>query len=589
MWSSSPTCGWRGRILHVNLSTLKATTETPKTEVYGRYVGGKGLAGAYLKPRITEAWDACAMPLLFFTGPLVGTSAPTSGRMCIMSRSPLTGTIGDTSVGGRLAVQIKRSGWDGIVMTGRSATLRGMEIRDDQVEFVDASRMRGMHVERVTAALKGKGGFAAIGPAAHNGVRFSTIVVDGRHFAGRNGLGLVMAAKNLKYVRVLGTGRIQVADPPTLAKAREEILRLAAASPILGGELGISVYGTGALFDLIHARRMMPTANFRKTYFAPAAHMNAWAYKQAYGMRRGGCTGCTILCKRSSTQNRELPEFETMSHFSALLENTDLDSVVRANQICGSCGMDTISAAATLACHAEIEGRRLEPVEITQLLSAIGNAEGIGGELKQGSLRYARHRGRPECALTVKGQELPAYDPRGSYGMALAYATSTRGACHLRAYPVAYEILRKPVVADRFSFSGKARIIKISEDLNAVVDSLTACKFMFFAAGLEEYALALSGATGVTFSAQDLALAGERIYYNDRTMNSMNGFGRNDDALPARFFEQPGSSGDGITIPALDHAQFESTLDNYYRVRGLASDGSPTEDKLRELGLDDVR
>ena len=187
--------------------------------------------------------------------------------------------------------------------------------------------------------------------------------------------------------------------------------------------------------------------------------------------------------------------------------------------------------------------------------------------------------------MDVKGQELPAYDPRGAYGMALAYATSTRGGCHLRAYPISHEILRKPVATDRFTFSGKARIIKLAEDLNAVVDSLTACKFIFFAAGLEEYARAFTAVTGATTTAQDLLRAGERIFYQERLMNAANGFTAADDDLPKRFFTEPGSSGNGLEIRALDREDFLAARARYYRIRGLDKEGRPTSAKTRELGL----
>jgi aldehyde:ferredoxin oxidoreductase len=247
--------------------------------------------------------------------------------------------------------------------------------------------------------------------------------------------------------------------------------------------------------------------------------------------------------------------------------------------------MDTISAASTLACHAEIEGRRLKAREIPELLRAMAFSAEAGEELKLGSYQYACSKGRPEASISVKGLELPAYDPRGACGMALAYATSTRGGCHLRAYPISHEILRKPVATDRFSFSGKARIIKLNEDLNAAVDSLTACKFVFFAATLEEYAKALNGISGKRITAQDLLKTGERIYYNERVMNAMNGFSRKDDVLPERFFTREGSSGEGIHVAPISRKDFQETLLNYYRVRGLDEDGMPIREKCGELGI----
>jgi aldehyde:ferredoxin oxidoreductase len=186
----------------------------------------------------------------------------------------------------------------------------------------------------------------------------------------------------------------------------------------------------------------------------------------------------------------------------------------------------------------------------------------------------AESLGKPDLSMSVKSQELPAYDPRGAYGMALAYCTSNRGGCHLRAYPISHEILRKPVATDRFSFSGKARIIKIAEDTNAAVDSLVACKFSFFGATLEEYAELLSATTGVEYSPQVLKEIGERIYLIERFYNCANGFAAKDDLLPERFYTEPGSSGEGIEVPPIDRGRFAEELQKYYRIRGLTPEGT---------------
>lgn len=274
-----------------------------------------------------------------------------------------------------------------------------------------------------------------------------------------------------------------------------------------------------------------------------------------------------------------------MSHFSALVGNADIDAVVEANRICNEAGMDTISAGVCIATYAEIAGEQLSPARFLELLGKIAAGEGEGAELGLGALEYARQHGRKELAMVSKGMEFPAYDPRGAHGMALAYATSTRGGCHLRAYPISHEILRKPVATDRFSLSGKARIIKISEDLNAMVDSLTACKFLFFAATLEEYARALQGVTGIQTSAQELLKVGERIYYRERIMNARNGFTAADDDIPARFFTESGSGSESISVPPIDREEFLRERAAYFRVRGLDEKGMPTREKCRELEL----
>ena len=532
--------GWTGKILEIDLDLRRATLQFPSADYYHTHLGGKGIAGQILQPYITKDWNHPDMPLVFAAGPLVATPAPTSGRMVIASRSPLTGTIGDASVGGRLGFHIKRAGYDAVVVTGRARQWTGVIVEDGNVSFQDASGFINLPVSKRLQGIKKKGACALIGPAAENGVRFASIMVDGHFAAGRGGLGLVMAAKNMRFLNVRGSRAIPVFDKAELKQAREEIFRLAAAAPVLMGDLGLTHYGTAALFDLIHNRRMMPTANFRQTHFPGAESINAFQYHKAFGVQKSGCSGCHVLCKKKDDQGNALPEYETMSHFHALLENRDMQVVMNANHVCNDLGMDTISAGATLACHAEVMGRSLKPEEIVPLLEDIAHSKGLGRKLKRGSSRYAIQAGRPETAMSVKQLELPAYDPRGALGMALAYALSTRGGCHLRAYPISHENLRKPLATDRFTISGKARIIKIAEDLNAVVDSLTACKFIFFGATLEEYARAIYGVTGFSTTGQDLLKTGERIYYQERILNARNGFSARDDDLPRRFFQEPG-------------------------------------------------
>jgi len=579
---------WWGRILLVDLSSGEHLFSELDPDICRFWIGGKGLAGYYLFPEMTRSWNDPEMPLIFMAGPLTGTLAPASGRICVMSKSPLTGVIGDCSVGGGFGWQLKKAGIDGIVITGRSQGFCGIEISDGNVSIEDAGRLEGVGTDELFSRLKEKGSVAVNGPAAEHGVLFSSIMVDGTFAAGRGGLGLVSASKNLKYITIRGTGSVPVHDHEKLRSASEDIRRLVAATPALMGEHGLQNCGTAACYDLTSCRRMMPTANFRRTFFRPAQSMNSHAFSNAYKPKKYGCKTCHILCKRVGEDGTHLPEFETMSHFSALIENDNLQAVAVANMICNKTGMDTISAAATLACFSEISGEKLTPERITGLLLDIAAGRGEGSELGQGSYRYAESKGCPERSMSVKGMELPGYDPRGAYGMALGYVTSTRGACHLRAYPISHEILRKPVATDRFSFAGKARIVKIAEDMNAVIDSLTACKFFFFGCSLEEYASAYSAVTGNETSAQDLLAAGERIYFRDRMMNAKCGFTSEDDDLPPRFFSESGSSGDGIEIPPIGREDFLEARSKYYRIRGLDRKGCPLRSKAEELGLADL-
>jgi aldehyde:ferredoxin oxidoreductase len=578
--------GWCGQIVRIDLTSQTWEFEKPALSVYHTFIGGRGLAGHYLAPHIHQTWDEPEMPLLIFCGPLTNTISPTPGRSTFMSRSPLTGTIGDASVGGSFGTELKKAGLDGMIISGRSCNTVGIEIEDASIKIVSADAMRGMTTSQVWAGLKSHGSVAAIGTAAENNVRFSNIIIDRHYAAGRNGLGLIFAAKNLKYITVRGTGKTRIFHPGNLKKAREEIMRLMSASPVISGRFGISAYGTGALYDLMDARNMMPTDNFQKTKFPYASSMNAHAYDKQFQPRKTGCRGCHVQCKKITDTGKSIPEFETMSHFSALIGNHDREVVMEANRICNEMGMDTISAASTLACYQEISGHPIASCKIVDVLLDIANGKGLAGKLAMGSARYAQSCGKPDAAITVKMQDLSAYDPRGALGMALAFAVSTRGACHLRAYPISHEILRKPVATNRFQFAGKARIIKINEDVHAVVDSLTACKFTFFAASLEEYASVFSAVTGQSVTGQDLLKTGERICYQERMMNAKNGFSRKDDDLPQRFFmEKKADLSDSILKP-IDREAFQKALSDYYTVRGLDQDGLPVPEKAKKLGLE---
>ncbi|MFO0753436.1 MAG: aldehyde ferredoxin oxidoreductase family protein [Thermodesulfovibrionales bacterium] len=564
--------GYAGKSIRVDLGTGEIVAYPTPQELREQFIGGRGFGMAMIAERITRSYDDPEMPLIFATGPLVGTAAPTSGRMSVISRSPLTGTVCDCSVGGRFGTELKKAGYDCIEITGTSDRWVVLDIRNGAVTLEDASHLYGKNNSVIRESLGGEGSFAAIGIAGERKVRFASIVFDGHYLAGRGGLGAVMGAKRLKAVRVRGEGGVTVARPDMLKTAREEIMRLLRTSPAVFGEFGLSEFGTAALVDLIHARRMEPTDNFKKTLFPHASRYSGYTLKTHYKAKKTGCAGCPILCKKVGAGGEVIPEYETVSHFGALNNCEDMAAIIEANRVCNEYGLDTISAASTIACFSEIRGSMLSPGEMIEKLVAIGCREkGDGEALAEGSLRYATSQGAPELSMSVKGLELPAYDPRGAYGMALAYATSNRGGCHLRAYPISHEILRKPVSTDRFSFEGKARIIKIAEDLNAVIDSLTACKFVFFAASLEEYAKAVSAVTGERHDVQSLLRTGERIWNLERRLNEANGFNETHDDLPPRFFTEEGSSGAHVRIAPLDREAFLQAREKYYRIRGYRS------------------
>ncbi len=562
-----------GQGLRIDLSSHTSEIVPLDEEMAAKYLGGRGFGICLVKDHITKDPFDSDMPLVFSTGPLNNTGVYAAGRGSVISRSPLTGTIFDACFGGTFAYHLKRAGFDYLYIHGKSAAPIVLKIENDNVTFLPGDDLWGKTTLDAHDALKRDGATAVIGPAGENRVLFANIAIDGRYFAGRGGLGAVMGNKQLKGIVVTGNKRLNRADPKRIEAANKDILRLFKASSILYGPFGIRRLGTPALVDVISVRRMMPTGNFRETYFQDAHKFSGIELEKLEKKGLHGCHSCPIQCKKNTKEGSSAPEYETVSHFGALNRNNDLFSIVRSNDLCNRFGMDTISTASTLACFAEINSQNLSGEAICAMIQKIAYRNGEGEMLASGAARYAESRGRAEAAMTVKRLELPAYDPRGAYGMALAYGASGRGGCHLRAYPIGSEVLRKPVPTDRFSFAGKARLIKISEDINAAADSLLACKFGLLGASLEEYASALSGATGAEISHQDLLCIGERICLTERYLNSLNGFSRKDDYLPERFYREEGSSGADINVPPISRKAYDDALDRYYRARGCDSNG----------------
>jgi aldehyde:ferredoxin oxidoreductase len=565
--------GWTGKILKVDLTVGRIWQEETPRELMHAYIGGRGLGVRLLRDRFhLDPFDK-EMPVIFATGPLCGTDAPATARMSMVTRSPLTGTVSATSIGCQFAHRLKAAGIDALHIEGESKFPVVLAIKGDGAELLPASDLWGKSTSETTRLLASLGSVAAIGPAGENGVLFAGIVTGGGNVSGRGGPGAVLGKKGLKAVVVDGNRPTLVSDHGRFERAQKDVMRLFLASPIIFGDLGFAEYGTSALVDLMRQRRMTPTENFLKTVFEGSLDYSAPAIRKAYHPVGSGCPGCPVQCRKSTPSGESLPEYEALSHFGALNAISSLKAIIRANTICNELGLDAVSAAATIAAWGEKRGRFADAGELSALLEDIALRRGEGELLALGSRRMAEELGSPALSMSVKSLELPPYDPRGAYGLALAYCTSTNGGCHLAAYPLSHEILRKPVATDRFSFSGKARIIKTSEDVNAAFDSLAACRFSILGASLEEYAELLSAATGLEYTPDLLTKTGEQTYLAERYYNCANGFTAADDRLPERFHTEPGSSGEGISIPPIDRKRFIDELQKYYRMRGLTPEG----------------
>lgn len=572
--------GWQKRLLRIDLSRGQIDTIVPDDSFLRQYIGGRGLGAkiVYDAGRV----DALAPSnlLVFAAGPLTGTTTPASGRVSVSTKSPLTGTIFDSNCGGTFGPELKKAGYDAMIITGKSPEPVLIEVEDDHVELKSAAMVWGKNVKETTCILQKAGGsVACIGRAGEKGVLLASIMSDPGHTFGRGGVGTVMGSKNLKAIVVKGTGRVEIFDQAEFLKQKQSINRLLIASPTI--HKGLAVFGTPFLVKITRWMKILPVANFRGG--EPEIDLTpfyATTIMEKKSPRRRACYSCPIACKRADAAGNELPEYETIGMMSANIHNPDYEAIVEANQLCNDYGLDTISVGSVLGCFAEIRSKGISGTELVRLTRMIGEREGIGAELGLGTRSFAAREGHPDKAIQVKGLELPAYDPRGVKGLGFSYATANRGGCHTRAYLVAPEILRKPKAIDPYTLAGKAGHTKIFQDRFAAVDSLVVCKFAFFGVGEEEYANILTAVTGVTYTSEDLMLVGERIWNIERMYNLREGFSKDDDMLPARFFEE------NVNGRVIDREEFLKTRTEYYRMRGWDDNGVPTERTLKRLGIE---
>ncbi len=600
--------GFHGQILRVDLSQQSVSIQSLEDDLTRDYVGGRGLGSAILWHELSPQTDPLSPEnkLILATGPLNGTGAALSSRYTIVTKSPLTNTILSSNSGGRFPIALKRTGFDVLVIEGAAQAPCYLWVDDQKVELRDASHLWGMNshqtTERLLEETSPQAAVACIGPAGENGVLFASVMNEKDRAAGRGGTGCVMGAKKLKAVVVQGSHKTPVADPEGFKEARKNALTILSEAPITKNAL--REYGTAVLINIINEYGALPARNFQEGYFPDADSVSGETLKELLYERSVGCAACFVACGRATrTTNRrgEGPEYETMWALGPMCGVKDLEVITEANYNCNELGFDTISAGNTIACAMELSERGYLDKATQDMIRAelggelhfgngemvlkctelIGQNEGFGKYLGQGSFRLASRFGHPELSMSVKGLELPAYDPRGFKAMGLAYVTSNRGGCHLRAYLIGPEALAAPYAVDRFTSEGKAALVKLYEDLSAIIDSLGLCIFTIFALNPEHYASLLSSVAGEPMEGSQLLRMGERIWNLERLFNLREGFTRKDDRLPPRFSQE--------TLPR-GHSknqvvELEPLLEEYYRLRGWDREGVPTEEKLEELGL----
>lgn len=597
--------GFKNREMLVDLSSGTVDYREINEELAKKYVGGRGLGVKYVFDNGPDVEPFSEENILcLMTGPVTGSRSAMSGRLCMVTKSPLTGTVTDSHMGGWSAARLKWAGIDNVIFRGKSDKPVYLYVENGQGELRDASDLWGKGTRATVKAMQERYGkenlsVICIGQAGENLVRFAGFINENDRAAGRGGTGAVAGYKKLKAIVIKAAQKGNMPQP-----ARDEEYKQAnqkALKAIMEGGLtapkkgGLSVYGTNVLTSIINEVGALPTMNSKYTHWDGAEGHSGETVNATLLVADNTCHACPVACKKEvevkdGKYKTRVESFEYESGW-ALGANCGLSDAAPISyliNLCNEYGMDTIELGNTLSCMMEAAERGLieekadwgdadRMIELTEMLVF---RRGIGDVLAEGTARAAKQFGDENLAMCVKGQAIPAYDPRGIQGIGLGYATSNRGACHLRGYTVASEIAGIPMPTDRLKPEGKGELLKVFQDLLAFSDSMNICKFSSFSENAEHYAEQYSAMTGIPVTADDVMKIGERIYNLERYYNNLAGFNkREDDYLPKRFTEEPATGNSAGHVSRMD-----VMLDEYYRVRGWL-DGVVPESKLKELEI----
>ncbi len=582
-------------ILRISLDHMEVRQHPLSKDIMSNFMGGRGLGVKLVYDGVRPGLDPFHPDslLVFAVGPVTSTIVPTSGRLAVVTKSPLTRTIFDSNVGGHIGAHLRRAGYAAIVVEGAAKTPVYVWINDDRVEIRDASALWGMNTSDVTDTLLREtdehAQVACIGPAGENQVKIASIITDKHRAAGRGGVGAVMGSKRLKAIVVCSSREVEVHDSRRLDAAVKRARLLIKKSAIT--DKSLPVYGTAVLVNLINELGMLPTHNFQEGIFEDAEGVSGEKLLERLFVRGYHCYGCPIGCGRIISLNGvEVggPEYETIWALGPQCGINDLEWIATANHMCNLLGLDTISVGSTIGCAMELaqRGSLNAPIKfgvkegLLELIEDIAHGRGLGGEIGQGSRALAERYGLPEIAMHVKGLELPAYDPRGVQGHALGYATSNRGGCHLRSYMIGPEVLGAPVLVDRDTIEGKPELVILYQNLSAAMDSMVVCRFTSFAWSVDDYAEFVAACSGLPIDGRALLRLGERIWNLERLFNIREGLTSKDDRLPTRFSMPLPAGGSRNRTSHVDEM-----LPQYYSLRGWDLDGVPTREKLSQLGI----
>ncbi len=600
--------GYMGKRLDIDLINQTTEVRGLSAETLSRWVGGKGLAAHILLEEVHAGVDPLSPEnyLVFAVGPLTGTLAPLSGRMIVGTKSPQTGIWVDSNAGGFFGPELKRAGYDVVVLKGKAKSPVTILLENGKVSFHPADDLWGVDTEETHKRLKAKFGgedyrVACVGPSGEKMVPMSAIIAEMRAF-GRAGVGAVMGSKNVKAIVAHGNQTVKIFDPEAFLFNNKEAYNEIAIHPDTGG--GRQRFGTNVIYSAMNELGIHPVKNFQSSVNPHAEALSEDTMREELVVKDKACFGCPIACSKYSTVKKgkytgeysEGPEYEDTWGFGSQCGNGDYGAVITAEHLCDRYGLDSVSTGNTIGFAMECFERGIISEKevgydlsfgntdaMIHMIHQIGKAEGLGKLLGHGTKKAAAAlgQGAETFAMQVKGLELPAYDPRAAYAMGLAYATSDRGGCHLRSWPIAMEALQNHGRYDPYSIEFKAEYVKNEQDLVAIVDSVGLCLFATFALTARQLVRLLYSATGLEAfkETQDVLLTGERIYNLTRLFNQREGVER--DTLPPRLLneEMPDGPAKGNITPLQD------MLAEYYLIRGWDEQGRPTQEKLKELGL----
>jgi aldehyde:ferredoxin oxidoreductase len=604
--------GYADKVGRIDLTAGVVTYEAIPEEWKLKYIGARGVGVKYVFENGPKVDPLSPDNILcFMNGPLTGSEANMSGRMSIVTKSPLTGTVTDSHHGGWSAARLRWAGFDGLIFQGKAAQPIYAYVHDGVVELLDASEVWGKGVHETVKYFQAKYGekdvsIITIGQGGEHLVRFACWVNENDRASGRGGTGCVGGSKNLKAVVIKAEKKlVKAADREKWKEAHQKALaeimdERVVTSPRKGG---LSVYGTNVLMNIDNNIGALPAYNAQFASFDDKADLIGGEYvKQNLLVDDPTCHACPVACKKEvevkegpfAGLHMESLEYETAWSFGAMCGNADVNGVAKLIDMCNDYSLDAIEAGVALAMYMEASEKGYtngagglkwgDVMGMVEALRKVAFREGVGDILANGIDPAAKHFGHPEIAMTVKGQGIPAYDPRGIKGIGLGFATSNRGACHLRGYTPAAEVvgnvLGPSTVTDPLAWKGKGEMNVIFQNVHAVTDSLDVCKFATFAESLDSFAAQYEAITGVPCDANHLLKVGERVYNLERHYNNLAGWAEGSDYLPERFLKEPstkpGSLGHVSELPEM--------LAEYYEKRGWIN-GVVPEAKLKELEI----